>query len=904
MNLDAPDAARCSGGAISGPGQADDPPDDGAADADDPPAARGGLRPGSVVGRYTLSRRLGMGGMGVVYAAHDPHLGRDVALKLLRRPERSRNVATQLLQEAVALAQLSHPNVVAVYDVGSQEGVVFISMELVEGQTLRDWLDERARSWQEILPIFLEIADGLVATHRAGVLHLDIKPENILLDADGRPRITDFGLAKFAAADDPSSLKLRGTPAYMAPEQFVESPSPASDQYGFCVSLWEAIYGARPFAATTMLEAYRATREAPTAVVPEQSKAPRRFAEILRRGLLPDPAARYPSIADLAAELRACRRRLERPKRLLRMGAIGAGLAALGVAGWLGRGDAPGRCQGGPGLIGAVWDAATAERIGRSVGAMQSPGSAEAWTRLAPQLDAYGARWSGLYRETCEAHEAGAPETDQFDARMACLDQRRTQLGAVVALLTSDRPAVVVGAMSAAHALPAVNDCAAPDIMAGEAALPEAPELRATVEAIRRELAVSTANLDAGLLRDALDKAERAATRAEPVPYPPVKAEAQLNIGVAAMHLGRYDDAERALVRSDMLAEANGLNRIRARAATYLARLLGFDESRPEVGMTWAGLADGSLAAIGTPPILEADLLTARGTILYGTADYAESLEVHHRALAIRRRELGPNHPAIWETHNALSTAYLGVGDFKAAEGHAQQALDAGRRVLGEDHPWVAMSYNNLGNAHFRQGDLAHAVEDYAAARRSWSRFFGADHQLVAVAMVNLANVYAETGDLQRALQFYRDALAIEEKQRGTHHPDLLTSLANLSGAYSGLGRYAEALEVDRRALRIARFAGVGADLRFAIHARIADSLRASRSYPSAAASYRDAILTGQRFDIEPTALAHVQLGLADALWSEPGERAEALSIAKDALAVAPPGSDERAEVESWLAAR
>ncbi len=171
---------------------------------------------GVAVGRYVVLDRIGAGGMGVVYAAYDPELDRRVALKLLR-PDRFGGDAgrLRLLREAQALARLTHPNVVAVYDVGTFGDRVFVAMELVEGETLRQWLRAEPRSprpWREVLERFLPAGRGLAAAHAAGLVHRDFKPENVLLGRDGRARVVDFGLAKALAdaAEEPRDGRRAG----------------------------------------------------------------------------------------------------------------------------------------------------------------------------------------------------------------------------------------------------------------------------------------------------------------------------------------------------------------------------------------------------------------------------------------------------------------------------------------------------------------------------------------------------------------------------------------------------------------------------------------------------------------------------------------------------------------------
>src|SRR5690606_15144619 len=214
------------------------------------------------LGRYRIDRRLGAGGMGVVYAAFDAELSRNVAIKLVRTAQTSAREQDRLREEARALAQLSHPNVVQIYEVGVHEQQLYLVMEYVEGTTLEHWA--RGRSSREILRCCVQAGHGLAAAHAAGLLHRDVKPNNILVGADGRVRVIDFGLASAAVSlettpedADPGgeqTSRLVGTPAYLAPALYARRPaSPHSDQFSFCVTVWQVLSGVRPFTVEQLL---------------------------------------------------------------------------------------------------------------------------------------------------------------------------------------------------------------------------------------------------------------------------------------------------------------------------------------------------------------------------------------------------------------------------------------------------------------------------------------------------------------------------------------------------------------------------------------------------------------------------------------------------------------------------
>jgi serine/threonine protein kinase len=280
---------------------------------------------GDRVGRYLVLSALGAGGMGVVFAAYDPQLDRKVALKLLRAgiTYNTKDARTRLRREAQAIAQLSHPNVVGVYDVGTtEEGDLYIAMEFVEGDTLTTWLKKYPRTWRDIVDVFLQAARGLLAAHSVGLLHRDFKPDNVLVGGDGRVRVTDFGLARSLITPDdgsrasearsagPSALNVEltatgtvlGTPRYMPPEQLHGPDIDArADQFSFCVALYEALYGVHPLpgaTAVSMLENHVKAQPPP-----EGTSVPSSVARTVMTGLERERGKRFPTMGALISAL-------------------------------------------------------------------------------------------------------------------------------------------------------------------------------------------------------------------------------------------------------------------------------------------------------------------------------------------------------------------------------------------------------------------------------------------------------------------------------------------------------------------------------------------------------------------------------------------------------------------------
>ncbi|HEY0136186.1 MAG TPA: serine/threonine-protein kinase [Nannocystis sp.] len=334
---------------------------DGDTNAEDGLAESAVERPGyfgesARIGRFAVLRQLGEGGMGVVYSAYDEELDRRVALKLLRpgRDNSPRNQA-RMQREARAMAKLSHPNVVQVYEVGRFEEQVFVAMEFVQGRTLGVWLRAQERSWLEIIGVMIQAGRGLQAAHEAGVIHADFKPDNVLIDAEDRVRVVDFGLSRRAdpasaslraaassstaggsrtgtaeagASQPAASLSLRavprptidldesgrlrpgeeprsnariaGTPAYMAPEQHRHHPADQrSDQFSFCVTLFTALYGKHPFAGGSLLELVINLTDGKMHPPPADTQVPANVHAVVVRGLAVEREARWPSLAEM-----------------------------------------------------------------------------------------------------------------------------------------------------------------------------------------------------------------------------------------------------------------------------------------------------------------------------------------------------------------------------------------------------------------------------------------------------------------------------------------------------------------------------------------------------------------------------------------------------------------------------
>lgn len=676
---------------------------------------------GTLIGRFVVLEHLGEGGMGEVLVADDPILSRKVAIKLVRGSSRDRDSRGRLLREAQAMARLSDPNVVSVYEAGIVGDEIFIAMELIEGESLRSWLAACERPWREILRVFLLAGRGLAAAHRTGFVHRDFKPDNVLVGRDGRILVTDFGLVSAvdaptneggdrkrdpAAADLAPALLLSltrtgdvvGTPRYMAPEQHRWEPaSPRSDQFAYAVALHEALYRVHPFAAESHAELI-ANVVAGRRSSPASNDVPARILHLLSRALATSPAGRFASMEDLLERLAAASAPSAWPRRVGIATALVVTASVAGGVALVARSTTavmPCATAGAP--VVAVWGDDARRRVSDAFAAVNLPYAASALDHVLAALDDRARRLTAVHIEACEALRVRYTQSDEMrDRRMLCLARGRDVLTAAVRVLASADAETVSRAVDVVAGMGDVDTCQDEAALAVEA--PPAA-VRAQVTAVDQLVAEVNANRDAGRYAEASHLAEDALTRARQTRYLPVIARASaatvtydllrdgyVNRNLPITPLDAINAAERA--RDDKLAAELWVNFIYT---------VGVHNGLRVEARRWLPLAEAKLERAGSNPLLLAGLDNAIAGMHYWDEKYQEALARYQRVLEVRHRLLGPTNPSTLFAINNVALVRKELKEYGEALRLHLEALAGRQRVYGADHPRVGDSWENVG---------------------------------------------------------------------------------------------------------------------------------------------------------------------------------------------------------------
>ncbi len=777
-----------------------------------------GPRDPTTVGRFTLSKRLGRGAFGSVYLAHDAQLQREVAVKFLSAGTAGPETRARFVREAQALAQLKHPNVLTVHDVGVEDDRVYIAMEYVEAGTLSDWaktrpVGTRAR-FSDVLQLAIATARGLAAAHTAGLVHRDVKPANILVGADGRPRLADFGLVGASASERSSERETRssdsltrtgdvlGTPAYMAPEQFAGHGDAASDQWSLCATFWETAYGERPFVgkdATTLAVALQGRPRRPPSA---RTEVPTWWREILTRGLAPDPADRWPSVEALAVALQTAVGR--RRRRAMTMGAAAVAVAGLGAVAW-GRVDLEQRrqrCEHDAEAIDEVWGAETQAQLHRALADSDVSYAETTFRRAAPILDAYAEQWRDEFNRLCTATQvSGERSPEAWAASTRCLTERKAQVASLLEALIEGADADAASrTVSAVAGLPRIEPCHDDALLARV----HSREPDAASGAIRERLRKAQALQAAGDLQAGRRLAEALTDDAADSPNARLRAQILLARGQIEDLAGEPGVAREHLGDAFDFALAAGEDDVAADAASRLLYVVGSHFSELDQALVWGRVAEGLHARLGARNELAMARLQSHLGDVYRVHDKLdESHAAFTRALQMQTGLLGTEHPDVAASYSGVGNVLFAQGKYVDAEQAQHKALAVLQSALGEDHPRVAGAYNSLGKAYGAQGRLEDAERAHVAALAIQRAAFPPDHPDIGTSLASLAYAYFAQGKHEQAEQTAKDAVAISDKALGAAHPRAAFPSKVLGRLYHAQGRYAEAEQAFSSALAV-----------------------------------------------------------------------------------------------------
>ena len=583
------------------------------------------LERGAAVGRYLILDVIGQGGMGIVYAARDPELDRQVALKLLRTGAPNargcdEHVQARLRREAQAMARLSHPNVVTVFDVGVANGQLFIAMEQIEGTTLASARDE-ARPLDETLKQLIAAGRGLEAAHAAGFVHRDFKPANVLVGRDGRVCVSDFGLARLEAAParEPSSPAmptppaalvseagmLIGTPQYMAPEQLRgETADARSDQFSFCVALYEALYGERPFSGSTLAELRANVQAGDVRRPPRAARVPRTLRQVLLRGLRVDPVERYPSMTALLHDLERYARARRRSAWLVVAGLGGA--LTLGVVSAQALLQRRPSCHDAADRLAGIWDARARTQIHAAFSRTGSSAAEDAWRTVERSLDGFASAWVRTRSEACEATQVrGEQSAELYRLRIDCLDQALDETAALLSLFAQADAELVAQAAQAVQGADHSGSCANVRALRQRRGPPVDPVARAAYETLRHKLARMSALIRVGRFADGNQTITALGEEARRVAHPLLLSDAFRFRGLIELERGEALAAERSFHDAAAAAE-QGADDARAALAWDALALACAQEGHLEDAALWLDHAAAAGQRAGDDPALAA----------------------------------------------------------------------------------------------------------------------------------------------------------------------------------------------------------------------------------------------------------------------------------------------------------
>lgn len=807
----------------------------------EPPAPGAELEPGMLVaGTFRVERKLGEGGMGVVYLVHDVELERPVALKLQSRE--SEHSTLRMAREARAMARLSHPNVVPIHEVGEHRGQLFIAMEYIPGGTVRQWLRKSPRPWQEIIQLFVQAGHGLAAAHAIELVHRDFKPDNVLVGEDGRARVADFGLARAivpkldgdsaeftatasadlgrsataansesrpgpisssVAASDLSNKLTRtgarvGTVAYMAPEQWAGTELDArTDQFSFCVALFEALCGVRPFEgrnAGALL--YNIQRGKVRDPMPGR-RVPRRILKILRRGLAADPDARFPSMPALLRKLE--QKPVSRRRVAVSLGALGVA-AVVGAA--INTEDETDPCEAGAADMRSLWTSEVEGELRSVAAASGKPHITDTVERALGPLSDYADDWIETYTTACASTHVRKEQTEAtFELVAACLADRRQAYEGVVEELRSGEAAKLEASVGAATSLPRLAPCTNVEALGQLDPLPSDPQVRQSLLELRAEIQALPEDSSDMDYEDGLALANSLLERAKAIGYRPTIGRARLGVVGVQERASRFvtDDLVREAFNDGL---ASGDYHLAADAAKFSVDFYSPTDA-PEAHR-WGATGRTLLDEIGASKSAYLGLLRAEG-VAYGMATEFEKAEPIFREIIDVRTADDPEDPRLANAYADLAVMLAQKGDLGSAVSLFEEAHARTIQAKGVRHPDSARALANVARIKLATGGRKEAITLFEEARARLAAAYGDEYPEVARLDNSLADLYAAIGEMDRAISVLEHAIEVMRTTSGHRLPARFEAEVLYSQLLAETGRRteaADALAVTITALR------------------------------------------------------------------------------------------------------
>jgi serine/threonine-protein kinase len=595
--------------------------------------------------------------------------------------------------------------------------------------------------------------------------------------SDSRP--TDLEQGNTVAFDQRLTRTgaMMGTPAYMAPEQFRGNATDArTDQFAFCVALWEALYGERPFAGNTLMALTTNVvngriREA-TASGAANTGVPLWLRKILLRGLRVNADERYQSMGELLEVLGKDPAVAHKKAAFIAAGAIVPTVAVLAIAFGV-RPSAADRtppCTGGPAKLAGIWEltasgAPETSRQAQLHEAFLMTGKSYAkdvWATTSRSLTNYARSWADMYKETCEATEVQkAQSPDTMDLRMECLSERLGGLRALTDVFASANAEVVENAVSAANALASLDRCADVSLLKAVVRPPEDIATRGKVDDLRKRVAELKAKFDAGAFRQTVDRAPALVTIARGIGYRPLVAETLALLGTAAAKSEKADLARQSLMEAFLAAEASRHDEVRADVAAVLVYVVGYQEGHFDEAYRWAKVAEAILQRLGGHDLLRAWSLNDVGAVYFRQGDRESAIRVFKESLVLKEKVLGRNHPDVGLAEGNLAISLAEMGRHEEALAHIESAIKIVERGLGAAHPDFAVQLNN-------QGEILNALHRYAEARavfersqQVFARELGSENRGLADSLTGMGISYLDEGEAASAIHFLERARQI-----------------------------------------------------------------------------------------------------------------------------------------------